>query len=509
MASEPTPAAHAEPPSKLGHFIQTYSSFLSSFVIGVAGLVATSIWQYRQSLTAVRQAESEQAIARTKAENDWRIARAEILAKNLNILASQAPDTADQRSGVLLSLTRGSILDPELAVSYALELGKVNPDYMRSVLTSTEHKNYLQLEHAFALTCLQRFGVERAADICKDDKLADRSEAIAEVLEDEIEAANQAGTQATGPLSLLREEREIQAHPGQLMWLFEPYLQDRYERRLWNEINAFEQSSVGAKVVAALVLATARTGELVTNVEQADLEKFHAQRRKWLAAYLLGPSCDPECRGKIVDVMLSTYGEAQGDYDDALQKLVQLSRSESGPAISQLHARLLWCQVDADDLKSFRDRVLVPAAARALARAGTERTTVEDLVGLVALVPEPVIEAPDPDDQAADATPAPAAAATPTPGPTAGVGGATGAARAGSGGVPAAGKPVVAVPANLLAWKALLAAIDRSGDKLARTFAVRRATVRRERVSPPPMIKRVNFCGAAQAPERSSADSTP
>ena len=102
-------------------------------------------------------------MTKTKADNDWRIARAEILAKNLNVLASQAPDTADQRFGVLLSLTRGSILDPELAVSYALELGKVNPDYMRSVLVSTEKKNYMQLEHAFALTCLQRFGVERAA----------------------------------------------------------------------------------------------------------------------------------------------------------------------------------------------------------------------------------------------------------------------------------------------------------------------------------------------------------
>jgi len=32
------------PHSRLGHFIQTYSSFLSSFVIGVAGLCATSLW---------------------------------------------------------------------------------------------------------------------------------------------------------------------------------------------------------------------------------------------------------------------------------------------------------------------------------------------------------------------------------------------------------------------------------------------------------------------------------
>ena len=107
--------------SKLGKFIQTYHSFLSSFVIGVAGLVATSIWQYRQSQIASEQARSEQTIARTKAENDWRIARAEILSKNLNILSAQGPGSADQRFGVLLSLTRGAIIDPELAVSYAMD----------------------------------------------------------------------------------------------------------------------------------------------------------------------------------------------------------------------------------------------------------------------------------------------------------------------------------------------------------------------------------------------------
>ena len=75
-----------------------------------------------------QQARSEQAIAQTKAENDWRIARAEILSKNLNVLSAQGPGSADQRFGVLLSLTRGAIIDPELAVSYALELGKDNAD---------------------------------------------------------------------------------------------------------------------------------------------------------------------------------------------------------------------------------------------------------------------------------------------------------------------------------------------------------------------------------------------
>src|SRR5450432_194372 len=219
-AQVPAPAPPPPTVSRLGHFITTYSSFLSSFVIGVAGLVATSIWQYRQSQTAVRQAASEQAIARTKADNDWRIARAEILAKNLNVLASQGPESADQRFGVLLSLTRGSILDPELAVSYALELGKVNPDYMRTVLSSTTDKNYIQLEHAFLLTCLQRFGVERDAQICKNDRLAGRSDGIAQLVQDELGAASAIGKDAQGPMVLLRDERAVQEKPAVLMWLF-------------------------------------------------------------------------------------------------------------------------------------------------------------------------------------------------------------------------------------------------------------------------------------------------
>ena len=115
--------------SKFGHFIQTYSGFLSSFVIGVAGLIATSVWQYRQSQTAERAgARRSRPSPRTKADNDWRITRADILSKNLNVLSTQGPNTADQRFGVLLSLTRGTIIDPELAVSYALELGRDNAE---------------------------------------------------------------------------------------------------------------------------------------------------------------------------------------------------------------------------------------------------------------------------------------------------------------------------------------------------------------------------------------------
>ena len=465
MAEPSSNSPHEVRPSRLGYFIQTYSGFLSSFVIGVAGLVATSIWQYRQSLNAEKQQISEQAIAKTKAENDWRIARAEILAKNLSILSAQGPGSADQRFGVLLSLTRGSILDPELAVSYALELGRVNPDYMRSVLASTTQKNYVQLEHAFALTCLQRFGVQRAADICKDDKLADRSDAIATTIEDELEAATAAGGMASGPIALLHDEREVQARPAKLMWLFEPFLQDLYERRQWKQIEAFESSSVGARLIASLVLATARTGELVPSAEQADLVKFHTARRQWLVSYMLGRSCDPECRGKLVDVMVSTYGEAQGDYDEALRKLVTLPRGESGPAVAQLHARLLWCQVDGDDLVEFRDRVLVPALTEAVAKPDLDRAILDDLVGLAALVPEPAPPA------AGDADANRARLAT----------------------------------ERVAAWKTLTAAIDKANDRVARSFGSRRAAVKRERTNPPPMIKRVSFCGAQDLSDRNAA----
>ena len=157
-AEEDKAAGSSNPPpakkSRLAKFIQEYHGALSTLFLGVAGLIATSIWQYRQSITAAEAAKSEQAIARTKADNDWRIARAEILSKNLNVLSTQGPQSADQRFGVLLSLTRGAILDPELAVSYALELGRDNASYMRSVLSSTSDKNYSQLAQAFKLTCL-------------------------------------------------------------------------------------------------------------------------------------------------------------------------------------------------------------------------------------------------------------------------------------------------------------------------------------------------------------------
>ncbi|HVZ88560.1 MAG TPA: hypothetical protein VHG72_16430 [Polyangia bacterium] len=445
--------APGEKTSKLGKFIQTYHGFLSSFVIGVAGLVATSIWQYRQSQIAAQQAKSEQTIAETKAENDWRIARAEILSKNLNVLSAQGPGSADQRFGVLLSLTRGAIIDPELAVSYAMELGKDNPTYMRTVLEATGQKNYEQLAQGFKLTCLERFGVQKAADVCKDDALAERSDAIAQVISDEMDAtAVVHGPAAAGPLSLLHEEREVQSSPARLEWLFDPYLEDLYERRVWQDIQRFQDFSTGAKLVSALALSTARTGEMVSTAEAAQIDKFHADQRKWLAGYLMGGSCGGDCRGKLVNAMLSGYVQAQGDYDETFKRLLTLPRAESASAFAHLHTRFLWCQIDAEAQAEFRDRVLVPAFNSALAGAASQpknqAASVEDLVDLLALVPEPATT----DAAATDA------------------------------------------------WKKLMTAVEHAPDRLQRTYNTRRAASLRERANPPPMIGKVNFCGLPDQP---------
>src|SRR5258708_25649661 len=139
--------------TRIGKFIQTYHGFLRRFVIGAAGRNATAIWQFRQAEIAGRQAAAQQKVAETQAENNWKIEKGKMLSQNLQTLSAQGANNVEQRYGVLLSLTRGNILDPELAVSYALELGRDNPEYMRSVMTNTGGKDYWRLARAFERTC--------------------------------------------------------------------------------------------------------------------------------------------------------------------------------------------------------------------------------------------------------------------------------------------------------------------------------------------------------------------
>jgi len=451
---EKSPADGEEPeekPTRVGKFIQKYSAFLSSFVIGAAGLIATSIWQYKQSEIARRQAESQQKVAETQAENQWRIERAKILAANLQVLASHGGGTADQRYGVLLSLTRGAILDPELAVSYALELGKDNPDYMKSVLASTADKDYTQLAHAFALTCEQRYGITREVEACKGDRFnGDRSDALAQLIADEMTGVT---TAHPGPLVLLRDERQVQLDPARLAWLFAPYLTSLYQRRQWDELQKFESYSTGAHLVSALWLASARTGELTGSGETERLNKFHADERQWLSDYLFTRACDGECKGRFLDFMLSTFLEAQGDYDDVLKRILLRPRAEVGPALGKLHARLLRCQVATDDIGPFRDRVLVPALDAALSAAPKpDWPVVDDVLDVLALVPE-------------------------------------------AGGAEAA------------PWKAVLAKLQKlSPERYQKEFVERRASAERERRSPPAATRKLSFCNAA-APSDQSPES--
>jgi hypothetical protein len=473
------PAAPPEENSRVGKFIVKYHTFLSSFVIGAAGLVATSIWQFRQSETAQRQAEAQQKVAETQAENSWKIERAEILGKNLGVLASSGASSADQRYGVLLSLTRADIIDPELTISYALELGKDNADYMLSVLANVTAKDYVRLGHAYALSCEEKYGVSPAIDACAEP-LAARSTAIAQMVADDVVAAISAplamssltsgipGLQVKpNPLTLLKDERATQLNVQQLCGLFETALSELYERRQWDDLAKFAAYSPGAHLVSALVLAAARTGELATEDETKLLDKFHDGQTKWLSDYLMSKACDAECKGRIVEVMISHYEESQGDYDLALRKLLESPHAQSGSAVSRLHARLLWCQIGDDDLVQLRDHVLVPATVELLKSTTADPDTSVALIGLLAAT-----SPPDPDGTST---------------------------------------------AAVTAWAQLMAQIDKSADKLdkgkqahaIKTMKDRRASVARQRQNPPRALKKLNFCASVTDPNQPADDASP
>jgi hypothetical protein len=434
--------------SRIGQFIQTYHSFMSSFVIGAAGLIATSIWQYRQSETSRHQAISQQKIAETQAENSWRIQRAEILSKNVSVLSSAGEATVEQRYGVLLSLTRGNLLDPELAVSYALELGKHNPDYMRSVLATVSDKSYGRLAGAFELTCEQRFGFARDVPACNADSYIERARAIAQLFADEIVSAPD--PKKAGPMRLLDDQHHVQAAPSRFAWLFAPYLNTLYDRRQWNEIAQFEAYSPGARLVAAIVLGPTQPGELVATSEVAAVDKFHDARAFWLVEYLLGNTCDAECKGRLVDIMITNHTEIAGRFDQGLVKLLHRPRTEAGIALGRIHTRLLACQVEDDDIAGLRDQVLIPALEEELKKPQPEKLKVEELLSLIVLAPDPE---------------APADGATPTPQRT--------------------------------RWQAAYdGAQALMQDQFKRVFDVRRAAAEGSRKSPPSHIADAMFCGA-------------
>jgi hypothetical protein len=456
-AEKPPEKAPEKPPekpplaaqSRVGKFVLTYHTFLSTFVIGAAGLIATSIWQYRQSEISRRQSDSQQAIAKTQAENQWRIERAEILAKNLQVLAAHGVNSADSRYGVLLSLTRGEILDPELAVSYALELGKDNAEYMHSVLSSTQDKDYVQLAHAFVPTCEQRFGVARQVDLCKSDELGPRSDAIARLLSEDAEAWAVTGAPdggGPGPMNVLRDFRNVQKEPTRFAWLFTPAITDLYQHQQWTEYRRFAAVSPGAHLVAALVLATVRTGEMTSNGGADGANGLHAEEKTWLGNQVMGPSCDDDCRARVADYMLSNFTQAAGDFNDTLKKILARPPAESRATVERLHTRLVRCQATYSDEAQLRDQVLVAALVDALSAPKPDGAVVDNLIDLLALTQEP------------------------------------------------------SEPTALLAWKTAIGRLAKVLPDRARKFNERVAQAAAMRKTVPVALRKVSFCNAADAP---------
>ena len=429
--------ASAPPARGFGAFIKWASSntqFFSSVIIGGAGLIATSLYQCNQAKLAQRQAESQQKIATEQAINNWRIERAKILAQNLQTLTARGGDNAEQRYGVLLSLSRGNILDPDLAVTYALELGKDNPDYMASVLSNVEQKDahhYRRLASAYLTTCSQRYGVAvHGMPTCKDDQYAERSRAIAEVIADDAEPqlAELVG-RAGGPMILLRDEREVHTGLLRMVGLYSEFIEELYERRQWPTLTRFFQESSGAALVGSLSLLM-QSADLANATDLEAAHQLFSERERWLTSYVLGSSCDPECRGRVLNVVLSHLGRGQDAFRRFLRSVLSRPRVESMVFIHRLHGRLSYCQIDPDEYAALRDQVIVPVVqdwvAKALAQLPpttapspasptTKGAATKPQPGKPGAAPTPPAPSPGPATPAATA-----AASTTTAGPAAG-----------------------------------------------------------------------------------------
>lgn len=333
-------------------------------------------------------------IAREQADNSWRIERAKILSENLKTLTTRGGDTVEQRYGVLLSLLRGSILEPDVAVSYALELGRDNPDYMRSVLTNIDRKDeqyYRRLETAYVLTCEQRYGVSsQQVAQCASDKWAERSTALANTLLDNLEDLSALDGQ-NSPMCLLHDEREVYPRMLRLIGLFTPFLHDLYERRMWEPIDKFLAKSPGAKLVGTMSLALANND--MSTESEAD-KAIRARIEALAQGYAAGTACDAECRLRVFAFALSNLSKSRGIFERVLRAQLQKPRSEIEPLLSRLSTRLQYCQYDPGDATIIRDGILQPALESEVAQPKPDLVKLELLLSMLAELPEPTTPLP-------------------------------------------------------------------------------------------------------------------
>lgn len=379
----------AKPRGVIGRFVSENTNVVSSFVIGIAGLSVTAIYQCNQGELQRRQAEAQMKIARQQADNSWRIERAKILSENLKTLTARGGDTVEQRYGVLLSLLRGSILEPDVAVSYALELGRDNPDYMRSVLANIDRRDeqhYQRLLTAYYPTCEQKYGISAPnVSQCNPDKWAERSSALASTFFDVLEDQNPLDG-PNSPMCLLKDERQVQTAFLSLVGLFGPFLQDLYERRMWAQIEKFCAYSQGAKLVGTLALAISNNDSgTETEADKAFAHRLESQ----VQSYVDGSGCETECRVKVFAFLLTNLSKSHGMFERVLRAELEKPRAKIEPLLVRLATRLQFCQFDPGDAETIRDDILVPTLDREIQAPKPDNGKTEMFVAMLAELPEP------------------------------------------------------------------------------------------------------------------------
>ncbi len=93
--------------------------------------------------------------------------------------------------------------------------------------------------------------------------------------------------------------------------------------------------------------------------------------------------------------MLTWFAEAEGRFDQAFEELFSRERSEVAVGIPTSISASCSVKSDLADSETLRDRVLVPSLAAAAKRKPFDQPLFEDLLGLIALSPDPGFS-PDP-----------------------------------------------------------------------------------------------------------------
>ena len=128
--------------------------------------------------------------------------------------------------------------------------------------------------------------------------------------------------------------------------------------------------------------------------EHAKFKKLHDDLQHYFSTFLIGPDCDPDCRSRIVGFLLTNLSKGQALFIPALHQLLSRPRAEAEVVVGRLNTRLTWCQADLDDQIILRDKVLTPLLSEQLQQQKPDTLMIDDLVGLIALMPEPTEPTP-------------------------------------------------------------------------------------------------------------------